>query len=219
MAKYRARKTLIGLLGVLAFLVAFFVAFDLCLRPVAMTMCRFRAQGIAAAAVNDATYNLMQTERLEDIITLQRDEYGRITAATTDATRINRYAAAISNEVQDSINKSEPSIVNVPVADIFGGTAVAGRGPVIPVRFTPSCVVTTDVSSVFESVGINQTRHSVIIDVQVDLRVTLPLHTTYTEYRVQVPASETIIVGTVPETLLTNSGDEGVRYNLVPDSD
>ena len=54
--------------------------------------------------------------------------------------------------------------------------------------------------------GINQTRHQILLDVTVAVEILLPGSTLNTEIGAQIPVAETVIVGTVPDTVLQWGG-------------
>ena len=52
----------------------------------------------------------------------------------------------------------------------------------------------------FSSAGINQTKHQIILNIDVTVSILLPGFTTATKISNAVTVAETIIVGTVPDT-------------------
>ena len=52
----------------------------------------------------------------------------------------------------------------------------------------------------FTSAGINQTNHKISMEVITNVRIIIPLNSKDIEVKKQVPISETIIVGRVPES-------------------
>ncbi|MEG1441994.1 MAG: sporulation protein YunB, partial [Oscillospiraceae bacterium] len=54
----------------------------------------------------------------------------------------------------------------------------------------------------FESVGINQTRHRIMVVVKVPISIAAPLKKISSEVVSEVPIAETVIVGDVPNTYM-----------------
>ena len=52
----------------------------------------------------------------------------------------------------------------------------------------------------FETAGINQTRHQIILQIDVTISILLPGFTTATNVSSAVTVAETVIVGSVPES-------------------
>ncbi len=55
----------------------------------------------------------------------------------------------------------------------------------------------------FSAAGINQTRHSIMLDIVVDMGILLPFQTTFTQISDTLPIVESVIVGPIPETYLS----------------
>jgi sporulation protein YunB len=58
----------------------------------------------------------------------------------------------------------------------------------------------------FESAGINQTRHSIYLSFDTNVRIVIPTKSGDALVATQVPLAETIIVGTVPTTYVSLPG-------------
>ena len=52
----------------------------------------------------------------------------------------------------------------------------------------------------FTAAGINQTKHQILLDVDVYVTILLPGITTYTKVSNEISVAETVIVGAVPDT-------------------
>ena len=52
----------------------------------------------------------------------------------------------------------------------------------------------------FTAAGINQTKHQILLDVDVYVTILLPGITTYTKVSNEISVAETVIVGSVPQT-------------------
>ena len=62
--------------------------------------------------------------------------------------------------------------------------------------------INTSYESIFESAGINQTRHKIYLNVDMKVRVIVPLKSRDVEVSCQIPVSDTIIVGKIPDTAI-----------------
>ena len=58
---------------------------------------------------------------------------------------------------------------------------------------------TASFRNTFGSAGINQTRHQILLDVQVNMSILLPGFRTSTKVNNEISVAETVIVGSVPE--------------------
>ena len=69
-------------------------------------------------------------------------------------------------------------------------------------QIEPMGNINTSYESKFESAGINQTRHKIYLNVVAKIRLRLPLQNQDIEVSTQIPVSDTIIVGKIPNTTL-----------------
>ena len=92
------------------------------------------------------------------------------------------------------------SDLSIPLGTLTGSNLLAGRGPHIRVRTQSVGTATARFDNQFSSSGINQTRHRIILDVDVHVSILLPGLTTYTKVSNEISVAETVIVGGVPET-------------------
>lgn len=74
--------------------------------------------------------------------------------------------------------------------------------------------VKTSFSSEFETAGINQTRHKIFLLLETSLRIVVGNSSQSVKVQHQVLISETIIVGSVPNTFLEADREE--LMNLIP---
>lgn len=58
----------------------------------------------------------------------------------------------------------------------------------------------------FEAAGINQTRHSIYLTFDTELRIVIPAKSGETQVSAKVPVVESIIVGDVPSTFVNVNG-------------
>ena len=92
------------------------------------------------------------------------------------------------------------SLTKVIIGTLTGSPLLAGRGPCLRVRMQSVGTATARFDNQFSSAGINQTRHRIILDVDVHVSILLPGLTTYTKVSNEISVAETVIVGGVPET-------------------
>ena len=69
----------------------------------------------------------------------------------------------------------------------------------MPVKIYPISCVGTDVHETFTSCGINQVRHSIYLKAQIDIGYSGYMFDTTETVTVNVPITDTVIVGEVPQ--------------------
>ena len=167
-------------------------------------------------AVNDAVfYTLSDEMRYEDLVTITRDEAGQIVAVSANALKINKIARDTASISQSNLKNLSLNGIPVPLGALTGIEAFAGLGPNIHFRIIPVSSVSCEFSSTFESVGINQTKHSIYLNVIADISIVMPARTENFAVVTDVLVGESVIIGKIPDTYL-QSDIFGSKANLNP---
>ncbi len=153
----------------------------------------------------EQTVNSYLTEQnisYQDIITLEKDENGAITALTTNMTRLNTMRNEILIRVSEAMDTLDEEELSIPVGNLTGITLLSGLGFDLPVQVVLVGTAGADFNQTFTAAGINQTHHQIMLDVSVTVNILLPGETETANVTTQVCAAETVIVGGVPDTYL-----------------
>ncbi len=175
-------------------------------------------RSITTVAVNDAIYyTLSDKVRYEDLVSVERDGAGNILAIASNAFQINRIARDAAYMSQQNLSKMSESGVDVPLGAFTGIEAWAGFGPKINMKILPISNVACSFASVFEDAGINQTKHSIYLEIVADISIIMPTRTRNFASLTEVLICESVLVGKVPDTYL-QADIFGEGYSLVPQS-
>ena len=161
------------------------------------------ARDQVVTTVNDIVKDVMaQSQREgERLVELERDGQGNITAANANVAAVNRLAAEVlSRTIRQT--EEEPLTVEIPLANLLGSALLMNRGPAITVHVTMLSSSTASYRSELTAAGINQTRHQLFLDLNVQLSFLLPWQGMDTSVQTQILVSETVIVGQVPESFM-----------------
>lgn len=154
-------------------------------------------------AVNDAVYYTLSDEmRYSDLVTILRNEQGDIVSFSANPLKINKIARDTASISQSNLKNLSLNGIPVPLGALTGIEALAGLGPSIHFRIIPVSSVSCGFSSAFESVGINQTKHSIYLNVVADISIVMPSSTENFAVTTQILVGESVIVGKVPDTFL-----------------
>ena len=154
-------------------------------------------------AVNDAVYYTLSDEmRYEDLVNVERDETGNIVAVSANVLKINKIARDTASISQANLKNLSLNGIPVPLGALTGVEAFAGVGPRIHFRIIPVSSVSCDFSSSFESVGINQTKHTIYLNVIADISIVMPSRTERFSVLTEIMVGEFVIVGHIPDTFL-----------------
>ena len=167
-------------------------------------------------AVNDAVYYTLSDQmRYDDLVTIERDGTGNIVAVAANPLKINKIARDTASISQSNLKNLSLNGIPVPLGALTGIEAFAGLGPSIHFRIIPVSSVSCGFSSKFESVGINQTKHSIYLNVIADISIVMPSRTENFAVVTDVLVGESVIVGSVPDAYL-QSDIFGNKPNLSP---
>ena len=172
---------------------------------------------MTTTAVNDAVFQTMEnTSSYEDLVSIERNNAGDIVAITSDSLKINSLARRTASVAQKNLSELSAGGVRIPLGAFSGIEILAGTGPRVNVKIVPIGNVLCKFSSKFTSAGINQTLHSIFVDVQTSVSIILPTRTVQVGGSSQVLIAESVIVGKVPDVYL-NGNIFGEGFDLVPD--
>ncbi|MBQ3356767.1 MAG: sporulation protein YunB [Oscillospiraceae bacterium] len=172
------------------------------LAPMAQRLVETQVSNQASDAINEAIAEQIAAGRLEyeNIVTVEKDQTGAVTAIRTNMERINLLKTGILKCIDEKLSNLSVEEMRVPLGSVLLPELLSGRGPGMPVRVL--AVRTSDAAfrNDFSAAGINQTRHSIYIDIQVTVTVLTWSGTFDVTADASVAAAETVIVGTVPTT-------------------
>lgn len=178
--------------------------FDAQIRPVVTDMAQARANNAVTRIIDDTVNGTLSAQAVaySDIVSLQKDDSGRITAMTTSTAKINALRTQILDAIVEQVNSLDTEELGVPLGNLTGLVTASGRGPLLPVRILSVAAPEAAFRNVFTSAGINQTLHQVVLDVSVPIKLLIPGGTVETTVTAEVGVAETVIVGQVPDAYL-----------------
>lgn len=196
----------LGTFGALAFLLM-----DLQLRPQIREWGQARARYLATQAINQAISQELEEngEEYQDLVRFEKDQFGQILAVQTDVVKVNTMKSRMIARVSQKLNDASAATIRIPLGNATGMDLLYGRGPKIPLRMIPLGSANADFVSVFTNAGINQTRHQVVIEAEVELSVLAPGSETTLTVSSQISVAETVLIGNVPDsyTYLDTQGE------------
>ncbi|WP_298022315.1 sporulation protein YunB [uncultured Dysosmobacter sp.] len=197
--RFLARALLFALTALVLALVIFATSQ---LRPLLESLATTRVSNtvnrIVFEAVNEAIAN--GEISYEQLISFEKDNEGKITAVHSNMAACNRLQSEILDIILARIDQVSARELSIPIGTLSGSTLLAGRGPRISVRMESVGSSTAKFENEFIDAGINQTKHQIVLNIDVYVSILLPGFTTVTQVSNAVTVAETVIVGTVPDT-------------------
>ena len=212
----RKRRFLVFLLALVIAIALLLLHFQKNVTRVLLSISEATMRASTTIAVNDAVYYTLSDEmRYDDLVNISYDHNGDIAAVAANPLKINKIARDTASISQSNLKNLSLNGIPIPLGALTGIEALAGLGPNIYFRIIPVSSVSCDFSSVFESVGINQTKHSIYLNVIADISIVMPSKTKNFAVATEILVGESIIVGNIPDVYL-QSDVFGDKLPLTP---
>lgn len=206
----------IWLLALALALVAVAVTLLCNLRPVMTSMATARVSNTVNRIVMAAVDEAVASGQIDysRFVSFEKDDAGHITALRSNVAEVNRMQSQIADEILQRLSEISTTELRIPLGTLTGSALLAGRGPKLTVRMQAVGSAVAAFRNQFTAAGINQTRHQIFLDVDVNMSILLPGLTTSTKVSNEIAVAETVIVGTVPEnyTYFSTAPDEIQQY-------
>lgn len=184
------------------FLIVALICFDLWIKPTLNRMAMYQCRQVADRAVCGAV--CLETdeaaESCTELVTLVYDEKGSVRALTTNPARINHLKAMLTESINASLAAAEPEQIGISLGTLTGISYFYGSGSKLTFSVKPMGITETRLKSTFKSAGINQTMHSIMLEVTIDISPLIPGFTDEISVTTEYVIAQTIIVGNVPDT-------------------
>ena len=181
------------------------------IKPILYELGASRAASVGQNVVNTAVENVLsKNDALEnDILNIEKDAQGKITAVIPDLKEMNRLKAKIAIEINEQMKKTTNSRISIPIGSLTGIPYLSNLGPRISFNLIPYGKTQIDFKTSFTQAGINQTRHEVSVDVKLTTALLIAnTQTSSTKIETTVPVSETVVIGDVPQSYTNFVTDE-----------
>ncbi len=192
--------------AVLIFAVAFLLT-DAKLRPAVYDIAALEAKAAAEQLVGKGVEKALSDCEIDysQIVAVNYSADKKITGITTDIVKMNLFKTEISRAVDRAFEKNGFVRVNVPLGSATGVTLFSGIGPDVKVKVGISGVTVTDFENVFEAAGVNQTQHSVMLNLETTVILNLSGKRITHTVKTSVCVAQTVIVGSVPEVMVAKN--------------
>lgn len=172
------------------------------MRPLIREMARAKVENKAQYIVNEAIEELLENSKIDyrNIIFLEKDIHGTITALQTNIAEVNRLKTEILSVTDRMLMDLDVEEIGLPLGSLVFPMFFSGSGPKLPVRVLSISNSDAEYRNVFSEAGINQTAHQIMMDVILDMTILTPAGTETVQVLSSVVVAETVIVGSVPQS-------------------
>lgn len=216
MKRLHRKKSFVIKLTIVIFLIIFLMYYFFVVSPIIKTYTSAETQAVTEEAINRAVSNVINLSlKYDSLIDISYTASGDIASFTANQFEINSISREIVEQAQIEMQTLGDKGLNINLGTFSGIPFLIGRGPIINLKLTPIGAVSSNFESTFESVGINMTKHTLYLYINVHVNIVLPIKSYDIYTSNQVLLAESIIIGKVPEVYL-NGGSLGEALNLVP---
>lgn len=175
--------------------------------PVVLNIGEVKIKSEAIKIMNEESVNVYSENfKYDDIINIEKDADGNITMIRSDTVKQNYLASQVVLKCDERLSELEDLGVKIPLGYLTNNVMFYNMGPKITVKMQQVGNIITSYESEFQSAGINQTRHKIYLNLTTTMRVIVPFNSREVEVTCQIPVSDTIIVGKIPETAINMNG-------------
>ncbi len=134
-----------------------------------------------------------------DLIHLTYKTDGTVAALETDYFRCHAVCAEATLSIADILKNPHRLDVSIPMGNLSGIAFLSDTGPDLTVSVHVQSGFTAHLQSSFSEVGINQTRHKILLVVDIKITLLFPGNNRDAAATVKIPIAETVLLGNVPD--------------------
>lgn len=178
-----------------------FIFVEVVVNPIILNVVEAQVDSLGTTAISDAIYEVVNKEGIsyDDLVKITYDKDDSVASIVANMEKLNHLAREVSTKAQALLDEMSGQSVKVPLGVFTGLEVFAQYGPKINLSLMPIGSVITTFDSVFETAGINQTKHSIYVDVNTVISVVLPTSTKKIAFVTSALVCECVIVGKVPD--------------------
>ncbi|MBR5480042.1 MAG: sporulation protein YunB [Clostridia bacterium] len=194
------RKFPVFLFALISLVLAISIYYTIVIRPILEEYVNAELANSVNLIINGKTAEIIEKNGVtyESLISLSRDKEGRILSLYTNVSQMNALKLDIEKGILSMLQDTDSIAVEVPVGSLMGGEFLSGIGPCIKVHAVPITRLFTEFENEFDSSGINQTRHRILLKYNISLKILLPGKRDSMNIKEEICIAETIIVGNIP---------------------
>lgn len=195
----RKRKIRIWFFILVVFVILWFIYFENVSGPYQRNLVENRAKVIAEQCVTDGVNKVLNAGNYT-YENFAKHNYGtdnKIQSISIDSVTVNTFKTEISNAILEQLSENQYVQFKAPLGAFTGLTLLSDHGPQITLNFRLSGSSTVNLESTFESAGINQTLHHIILVVDATVVSTAPGNTKQYDFTTNFEIAQTVIVGEV----------------------
>ena len=138
------------------------------------------------------------------------DKSGNLSTIGINSAYMNKLRAALVERLIELSEQTTSAKMHITFGSLLGCRVFQGAGVSIPIKVSYETICDVDFADEFASAGINQTKHSLMLNVKLDIAVVSAFMYEEKEIGISLPVYENIIIGGVPTYYLDRFGTAAV---------
>ena len=200
----KGKRILLVLLLFLAVIGGVLFSFQKNVKPVVFTYCDALITSLGMESINAGASDVVSHYEYSDFIDIGRAEDGKILYFGSNTAMINGFVRTLALRCEEELNSIGKQTACIPCGAFTGSALMADSGPIVNVDITFFSSVHCDLITSFESVGVNQTRHSIYAKIDVLLNTVLPISEHEIRLTNNLLVAENVIFGEIPGVYVTS---------------
>lgn len=199
----RGRRIFLRICGILAVPLLLLLGVEWMLGPSIREMAGYQSKVYATRIIHEAVAEELSRQGTDysQLFTISKKDTGEVTSIESNVAAINQLQTHLAQTILERLDTREGEGMGLPLGTLTGLDILAGRGPMMEFYIRPIGTVETSVLNQFDSAGINQTLHRVMLEITAEVSPLLPGCGGSNRVTVEVCVAETVIVGSVPQLI------------------
>ena len=216
---HRKYSMMIRHIALIIIMITLFSAIDHHIRPMIKTMAASQAKVFATRAINQAVNEQLALGEIpyDSLVKVTLDNNGKVTSVQTDMVKLNLLKSSMTNAASEQLTLLQSQTVRIPLGTLLGMQILSGRGPRIEFKIVPAGFVNSQLVHRFDTAGINQTRHQIVLELIANISAVLPGYSAASQVTSSLILAETVIVGVSPEAFTQVITEQTDPANIIAD--
>lgn len=180
------------------------------LSPLIQVVAQSNMKNLIAQAAASAVDDCLAAEQFgyPNFVDTTMDADGRITTLSLRTSDCAHFKSRVISVLIDKFGDISTDDLDIPLGTLSGELMLSALGPSVRVRVQSVGNASAEYVNEFSAVGINQTKHTVYLELSVTVNLLIPGEVLAVNSVERICVAETIIIGEVPDTYL-NLQNEG----------
>jgi len=158
------------------------------------------AKNKANAVLNNAVTDVLSGIDTDEMVNINLNNTSEISSITTNTTKLNLIKSKVYKKIDEYLENSNTTTIYIPIGSLTDFPVLQGIGYRIPIKIVFDTTISMDFSDSITEAGINQAYHETFIIATANIDIISSVLTTSDTVNIDIPISQTLIIGNVPNT-------------------